>query len=573
MRMPAPGQLFIFEGPDGVGKSTLSKALVKQLNAAGHACDYLAFPGREPGTLGYHVYQLHHDHAAFGVASIHPTSLQLLHIAAHIDVIERHILPTLTAGRSIVLDRFWWSTWVYGLTSKIERGVLQAMLDVERPSWKEIQPAVIFLVRAAAPRDRTMPLAEWKKLSAAYYELSTTQRDTTCVEIVENTSTIDSALGFILDRIARISRADERPRDRASQQAADERQQVQMGLMFEEDAVADTQPLPIISYLAPTQPTEVFDTYWRFAAERQHIFFQRLAGEPPPWSDDPIMQKYKFTNAYRASDRVSQYLIRQVIYQGDQAPQEVFFRTMLFKIFNRIETWELLSEHLHPICYEGYSFERYDAVLTEAMSRGLTIFSAAYIMPSGVTSLGYTKKHRNWLKLLEVMMLDEVPARLAELRSMQQAFDLLRPYPMIGDFLAYQYVTDLNYSELTNFSEMDFVVPGPGARDGIHKCFSDLGGLSEIDIIHMMAERQEQEFDRLGITFQSLWGRRLQLIDCQNLFCEVDKYARLAHPTIRGLSGRTRIKQMYQPTRSALSYWYPPKWGLNERIGAWMEQL
>ena len=49
----------------------------------------------------------------------------------------------------------------------------------------------------------------------------------------------------------------------------------------------------------------------------------------------PILARFKFTNAYRASDRVSQYLIRNVIYEGSQSSEEVFFRTLLFKIFKQ----------------------------------------------------------------------------------------------------------------------------------------------------------------------------------------------------------------------------------------------
>jgi hypothetical protein len=60
----------------------------------------------------------------------------------------------------------------------------------------------------------------------------------------------------------------------------------------------------------------------------------------------------------------------------------------------------------------------------------------------------------------------------------------------------------------------------------------------------------------------------LQLIDCQNLFCEVDKYARVYHPEMTGKSGRSRIKQRFHPKASPIDYWYPPKWGLNERIAA-----
>jgi hypothetical protein len=141
------------------------------------------------------------------------------------------------------------------------------------------------------------------------------------------------------------------------------------------------------------------------------------------------------------------------------------------------------------------------------------------------------------------MLRDELPRRLAESRSLRQAFELVRAYPMMGDFLAFQYVIDLNYSPLLSFSEMEFVVPGPGARSGIRKCFANLGGLSEADLIRLVTESQQDEFARRGLSFRDLWGRPLQLIDCQNLFCEVDKYARVAHPEVSGEGGRTRIKQ------------------------------
>ena len=201
--------------------------------------------------------------------------------------------------------------------------------------------------------------------------------------------------------------------------------------------------------LLPAKPTIVYETFWRFAAERQEIFFRRLEGEPPPWTSDPILQRHKFTNAYRASDRVSQYLIRHVIYTGDESPREVFFRTVLFKLFNRIETWELLISTLMDVAYETYSFEEFDRVLMDSLAAGIPIYSGAYIMPSGKTTFGYARKHRNHLRLLELMMEDDVHFRLAESPTMAQAFDLLRSYPMVGNFLAYQLVTDLNYGNLT----------------------------------------------------------------------------------------------------------------------------
>ncbi|MCC2691582.1 hypothetical protein IQ240_03015 [Nodularia sp. LEGE 04288] len=324
----------------------------------------------------------------------------------------------------------------------------------------------------------------------------------------------------------------------------------------------------VISHISPIKPTVVFNTYWQFAAERQRIFFKKIENDPMPWTNDPILSTYKFTNAYRASDRTSQYLIRNVIYRDDlpSSINEVFFRIILFKIFNKIETWQLLENNIGHITYADYSFERYDKILTETMQSGQTIYSAAYIMPSGGKTFGYTTKHRNNLKLIEKMMADNLPQKLADSRNMHQGFDLLHSYPTIGDFLAYQFITDVNYSEITNYSEMAFVVPGPGALDGIRKCFLDLGGLNEPEIIKFMAEQQESEFERLGLNYQSLWGRKLQLIDCQNLFCEVDKYSRMKHPEISGISGRTRIKQKYSVNVEPINYWYPPKWKINQAI-------
>ena len=324
----------------------------------------------------------------------------------------------------------------------------------------------------------------------------------------------------------------------------------------------------ILSPLSHTKQTDVFDTFWRFAAERQQVFFRKLEGYPPPWTKDPIIRRHKFTNAYRASDRVSQYLIRHVIYQGDQAPEEVFFRIILFKLFNKIETWELLTSRLGFPTFRDYSFVGYDEIYVEAMKAKTAIYSGAYIMPSGIRAFGYREKHRNHLRLLESMMNDKVADQVAEATSMSHAFRILRSYHGLGAFLSYQLITDLNYSGVCDFSEMEFTSPGPGALDGIHKCFSDLGGFTESDIIRLVADRQEREFERRGIDFRSLFGRPLQLIDCQNLFCEVSKYARINHPEIRGTNDRKRIKQIYRPANKPIDYWYPPKWQINELVPA-----
>ncbi|MBY4678088.1 nucleotide kinase domain-containing protein [Marinobacterium arenosum] len=315
------------------------------------------------------------------------------------------------------------------------------------------------------------------------------------------------------------------------------------------------------------KPTEVFDTFWDFAVKRQDVFFMRITSpNEEKWIDDPILAKHKFTNAYRASDRVSQYLIRNVIYSGDSSFEETFFRIILFKLFNKIETWDLLNRQLGGISWREYSFDRYNDILSNALKNKCAIYSAAYIMASGRSAFGYEKKHQNHLRLIEKMMSERLPSRVSDASSLEDVFNMLKSEPSFGDFLAYQYAIDLNYSELINFSENDFVMPGPGALRGIQKCFKSTGDASASDIIRYVTERQDEFLEARNLSFKKLWGRPLHLIDIQNLFCEVDKYARVFHPEVGSLDGRKRIKQVFRPNREVIKYWFPPKWGINDSV-------
>ena len=309
------------------------------------------------------------------------------------------------------------------------------------------------------------------------------------------------------------------------------------------------------------EPTEVFDTYWRFAAARQAIYLARLAGANGPWSEDHILRDFRFTNVYRAADRVSQFLIQNVIY-GDGAPTDpdsVVFRVLLYKIFNRISTWQRLEDALGPIEWRTYDYAHFARVLDEAANDG-PIYSAAYLMPP--PRLGEQGKHRNHLRLLERMMRDGMARTVWCTGSLTGVYERLVSYPSIGRFLGFQYTIDLNYTPLMEGSENEFVVAGPGACDGIRKCFGPQSAGIEAEIIRHMVDRQDEYFAGLGLEFGGLFGRPLHLIDCQNLFCEVDKYARVAHPDASGISGRSRIKQRFRPSHDRLMAVFPPRWGL-----------
>jgi hypothetical protein len=307
--------------------------------------------------------------------------------------------------------------------------------------------------------------------------------------------------------------------------------------------------------------SECFDTFWQFAVGRQRVFHRRAAGLPPPWTDDPVLSRHKFTNVYRAADRVSQYLIQNVICTGPQDAAEVVFRVLLFKIFNRIETWELLTRELgHAPTWDAYDFTACDRILGAAMRRGERIYSAAYIVPN--PPFGETRKHGNHLRLIEHAMTDGLPEKITAAGNLEDAYTALRALPSLGPFLAFQYAIDLAYSAVTAADESQFVVPGPGALDGISKCFTDTAGLPPAEIIAWMHDTSRDHFDRLGIDFTDLWGRWPALIDWQNVFCEVSKYTRVTHPHVRGTAGRTRIKQEFRQNPVPVHYRFPAKWGL-----------
>jgi hypothetical protein len=335
------------------------------------------------------------------------------------------------------------------------------------------------------------------------------------------------------------------------------------------DAQAEAVPAAPSGFVAKVcgrvlETSAVFDTYWRFAAQRQEIYEARVAGLPGPWTADPVLRTHRFTNCYRASDRVSQFVIRDVAYSGNQVADEVVFRVLLFKLFNKIDTWQLFVYEFGTPCLAGFDTHRYGAVLDDAFGRGQRLYSAAYVMPSA--AFGENRKHRNHLRLLEHMVNDGLVDKLRVAGTMGDAFQMIKGYPGLGDFLAFQFLIDINYSTALDFDEMEFVVAGPGARDGIRKCFGPESAGHEREIIEYVAASQHEHFDRLGLPFRGLFGRPLQLIDCQNLFCEVDKYARVMHPDIAGYSGRSRIKQKFRALAEPMPAWFPPKWGLDASL-------
>lgn len=306
---------------------------------------------------------------------------------------------------------------------------------------------------------------------------------------------------------------------------------------------------------------ETFRYYFYFIQERMNVFWRKYE-DRDHLTDDPILQVYKFTNVYRACDRVSQYLIRNVIYKDIDryAPEDVLLRILVFKVFNKIETWDFICG-LTDITMNSFNVEKLSKILSQRQ-KDYPIFSNAYMMAGSHLDYPTIKtKHQLWLQIIEDEFIKKKgAAKILKVRTMEAVYQLLREYPLIGDFLAYQYTIDLNYSPYLSFDEDSFVKAGVGAVRGIKKCFLSYGNNYEDAIIYTHNHFEELQAKYGFSDFRPLPGRDLKLIDLQNCFCETDKYLRAKMPELK--VGNVRIKQYYKPAGDRINYYFPDKWGV-----------
>ena len=85
--------------------------------------------------------------------------------------------------------------------------------------------------------------------------------------------------------------------------------------------------------------------FFDFCRERERIRILRASGAPPPWSDDPILQRGRFLNVFREDDRGSQAILRFARPLADDLPALV--HALFFARWcNRQSTLDELSADL-----------------------------------------------------------------------------------------------------------------------------------------------------------------------------------------------------------------------------------
>ncbi|CCL99680.1 uncharacterized protein FIBRA_01701 [Fibroporia radiculosa] len=327
----------------------------------------------------------------------------------------------------------------------------------------------------------------------------------------------------------------------------------------------------------------ILDVLFEFMAERHRIFKRRLAHEDAPWTDDRILAVYPFTNVYRIYDRVTQYVLRHVIREGEQDLHEACFRVMLFRSFNKVETWNLLRTHFGKLTWREFDVGAYEKVLCSAEQ---AIYGHAYIIPA--PKLGVTSNAGNHLRLIQLMMEQNVPGQLRRFRHLKDAHGWLSIFPSMGDFTSLQYVSlqqcicivitstdpsnpsrrlllDLNMLPFFNFSENEWIALGPGSLECIRKIFGPSIRGREYSAFRYIHSIQHEQFARLGI-LANLVPRLCKnsqsgvtMVDLEHSLCECEKYSRARFPEITGRR-KNVAKCIWRPSKKGVTADLPEHW-------------
>jgi len=335
------------------------------------------------------------------------------------------------------------------------------------------------------------------------------------------------------------------------------------------------------------KPNDNFFWYLYWICERQSIFWKRLNGESWPFTNDDILQNNKFCNTYRVLDRSSQFLISNVIYNqkgldNEYNTEDIFWRILLYKHFNLPETWLILEREFGDITLD-IKFKDISNFLTSEINKGRILYSNAYMltasfMKNEVIKQKYgifegSKKHEAYLQIFKKKLFED--GFIYEILKSKTFEELSRKFTEIitvGEFIAYQYAQDLNYSILFDFDENEFCFAGPGTKRGIERTFDVDGNIDYEEIVkwvqhnfYHLLEDYSKKFD-IELKFISLPNREMKVPDFSNCFCETDKYMRGAGITTEGVEvAGKRIKNKYSQQSSnkpAIKYSFPPKWNV-----------
>ncbi|MFB6204011.1 MAG: nucleotide kinase domain-containing protein [Candidatus Nanohaloarchaea archaeon] len=281
--------------------------------------------------------------------------------------------------------------------------------------------------------------------------------------------------------------------------------------------------------------------FWNFVAERQRVWKRRIEGEEPPWTDNEILQNYRFTNVYRELDPGTQYAIQEIMAR-DEPARDRAFNVMVYRLIGRSETHEDLG-FLRPGRFDRSAFE---SALKERREEG-PVFTGAYLV-SGYSGYESSDKVENVSKIFEEVAesFDRTWERIENAGRLKDVYEIIRELPGFGNFLSYQVTVDLLYENgdgsILPFNQNDWAKAGPGAKKGLELLADNPGKKERLEIMRWLTRNQQCQFDTHGIEFDYVKDgdglrKTLSLADIQNCLCEFYKYHKIEND-----KGRARRK-------------------------------
>ena len=285
--------------------------------------------------------------------------------------------------------------------------------------------------------------------------------------------------------------------------------------------------------------------FFQYARRRHEVYLRRQAGARPPWTADPILASYRFTNIYRETDRTTVWFREHVRDRYDGTP-EVVLATVLFRWFNKIETGKAMFCEEDPDSETGMvPFEQW----TEygdvgALRRGILrhrgagpYVNGAYIIktPNGMSKLDgvldVSEKFRTRPSLLAP---DTMPAwraaasmMLTQHWTLEEAWEWVRSFECQGDFTAYEVVTDLRHTHLLRDAPdiMTWANAGPGAKRGLNRLQGRPLEQQLPKAVTCAEMRRLLTLSTSSAYWPSEWGQ-WEMREVEHTLCEWDKYER-----------------------------------------------
>jgi hypothetical protein len=72
--------------------------------------------------------------------------------------------------------------------------------------------------------------------------------------------------------------------------------------------------------------------------QRHNIFVRRFVrNEEPPWTDDPILEKYSFTNVYSELDKGTVWAKENIVSPNQDDEQNMLFQAIAYRCLPNIQ--------------------------------------------------------------------------------------------------------------------------------------------------------------------------------------------------------------------------------------------